>query len=151
MTEASPVESYLRALQDRRDAGERAHAPALRALLQELLPELTLSSQPGGDEELFALSLEGEPAGHLALAAPGIDLDQAESRDMKAFDHLLITNYLAFRWYSAGDLRSVVHLGHTAPDGRMHATRGADQALRHLLELFLGGEAPDEVESDEYA
>jgi hypothetical protein len=145
MNQSDPIQVYLGSLQEKSAAGEpdpAAHRAALAALIQTLQPEVTVAVQPDRDVPGLALGHDGMPVGSIATADLGDNLDLAERSEplrgyLQSSHNLILTNYLEFRWYTAGELRSVVHLGYRTPAGDIRPTRDADLAVAHLLELFL--------------
>jgi len=87
------------------------------------------------------------PLGYLETKDVGKNLEEEErsaqlKRYRAALSNLILTDYLEFRWYVAGERRAKVTLGHPEPDGKIKARKENIAAVRELLTQFMAHQAP---------
>jgi hypothetical protein len=87
------------------------------------------------------------PLGYLETKDVGKNLEEEErsaqlKRYRAALPNLILTDYLEFRWYVAGERRGKVTLGRPEPDGKIKGRKGDVAAVRELLAQFLAHQAP---------
>lgn len=125
-------------------ATEHTHRPALAALLEALAPEVRAINEPQriacGAPDLAVLR-DGLMVGHVEAKDVGTSLDAAERSEQlrryrEALGNLVLTDYLAFRWYVEGELRRTARLARW--DGEtVRSERGGAEAVAELLSDFL--------------
>ncbi len=131
------------------DATEHTHRPALKALLESLGKGVTATNEPkriacGAPD--FIITRKGVPLGHLETKDVGSPLDEMEKgkgphgeqfrRYKEGLPNWILTNYLEFRWYVAGEKRLTADLA--ALDGKKKVRElpdGADE-LSKVIEAF---------------
>ena len=144
--------TYHRQIQDRHASGqatEHSYRPALESLLEELGGEgVSAINDPSHGEygaPDFIVERSGVPIGHVECKNVGVNLDAAEdseqlSRYRKALPNLILTDYLEFRWYVAGQLRLQGRLGRFDSSGRLRQDRDGRKSVDLLLENFFNAE-----------
>lgn len=148
------LKTYLQALQNALAAGdatEHTHRPALKTLLEALEPGVTATNEPKQVTDCgkpdMAVRRGAVPLGYLETKDVGKNLeDEERSAQLKryraALPNLILTDYLEFRWYVAGERRAKITLGHPEPDGKIKARKENIAAVRELLTQFLAHQAP---------
>ena len=146
------LRAYRRELEKIRATGhatEHSYRPALQKLIHDLAGDDTRAlnepSQVACGAPDFIVERRGVPIGHVECKDLGTDLSQVESdeqlrRYRGGLPNLILTDYLEFRWYVAGELRLVARLGRLAAGGRV-AVDGA--GAKELADLFGGFFAAD--------
>ena len=131
----SPYDTYLSELGKTRAATQSAgtrdlehqHRPALKTLLEVMLPDVNAINEPGKIEfgaPDFALMKGGYPIGYVETKRLGENLDDiAKGEQLKryfGYANLVLTNYLEFRFYKHGeqygDAITLADLGTLTPD-----------------------------------
>jgi hypothetical protein len=158
VSDVSAINSYLaevEAIRKRGNATEHTYRPALKQLLEAIVPGITATNEPSRevcgapDYSITADSNEGlQTIGYVEAKDVGISLDAAEqskqlTRYRDALDNLLLTDYLEFRWYSQGSLRAVARFANVTKTKL--ARLPADDGLA-LLRGFLA-QNPSRVSS----
>ena len=89
---------------------EHQHRPALKRLLETLMPDVTALNEPGKNEfgmPDFALIKNRWPVGYVETKRVGANLDEvAGGEQMKryfGYANLVLTNYVEFRFYKHGE------------------------------------------------
>ena len=115
---SSPIDVYRRQIERELQAGnatEHTHRPALKTLIESLVPGVTATNEPkrvecGAPDFVISHMAAHGPVtiGHLEAKDVGKDLDEVEkSEQMKrylpALPNLILTDYLEFRWYVSGE------------------------------------------------
>jgi predicted helicase len=149
----SPFAEYLAALRKRLaqgDATEQTHRGALEHLLEAIGKGITATNEPkriacGAPD--FNITRHKVPLGHVETKDIGISLDEMErgkgangeqfKRYRDALPNWILTDYLEFRWFVAGEKRLVVRLADFDDGGRLRALPEADQQLAVLLDSFF--------------
>jgi hypothetical protein len=132
----TPLDTYLHALNQKLatgDATEHTHRSTLEDLLQSLNPDLQVINEPKriecGAPDLVVLR-DGLMVGHVEAKDVGRSLDEAERSDQLqryrgSLENLILTDYLAFRWYVEGELRRTARLGRLDAQGQVKRKKGA--------------------------
>lgn len=108
------ISDYIHAVSEKSkisEAREHAYRPLLEHLLKQILPEHTVINDParvGKNAPDFLIKKGDVPVGYIECKDIGIDLDDKEvqsqvKRYLEAFDTLVLTNYLTFRFYKNGE------------------------------------------------
>jgi len=131
-------------------AGEHSYRSALKALVQSFGPGILATNEPKrvecGAPDLIVLK-DQLPIGYIECKDIDVSLDAAEkSEQMKRYlpslANLILTDYLEFRYYVAGERKMTARIARVDTRGRIAAdTEGAGD-LRRLFEAFLGAEWP---------
>lgn len=152
------VERYLHQLhaiaQSPHTTGELSYHGALEALLQATLPALQIVHEPtrtvAGRPD-FVLLRHNTPVGYVEAEAYGADLDNLPPNartQNEAFkrhlDNFLLTNFLEFRLYRAGQEVRRARLPQPSAQGKITAP---EQSVRELIDLLVafGDYAPEAV------
>lgn len=138
-------------------AGEHAYRPALKELLETLLPQLKIVAVNDAQRVAcgapdFAVSRnatrEPQTVGYVETKDLGADLAAVErseqlERYRRGLENLVLTDYLEFRWYVDGSLRHTARLGaldHVKQ--RIIRERAGADDLYELLAGFLSHSPP---------
>ena len=144
-----PIKPYLKQIEAALTAGnatEHTHRPALKALIEALAPGVTTINEPQriacGAPDLVIVRPDGLNVGYIEAKDVGKSLDEAEraeqlTRYRRALPNLILTDYLEFRWYADGELRTAARLARTGAGGKLTAEKGGAEAVRKLLGDFL--------------
>jgi type I restriction-modification system DNA methylase subunit len=113
------LEDIITRYKDGTNATEHTHRPALQNLLEQLLEDVLATNEPqridcGAPD--FILTKGNIPVGYIEAKDLDEDLDDHENseqltRYFGSLDNLILTNYLEFRWYVKGKLRSKCSIG----------------------------------------
>jgi hypothetical protein len=114
-----PIDAYRKQIEKELRAGnttEGSHRPALKALLESLYPGITATNEPkrlacGAPD--FIITRKGVPLGHIETKEVGTNLGEIEHgkgpngaqfiRYRDALPNWVLTDYLEYRWYVAGE------------------------------------------------
>ena len=147
-----PIKAYLKQIEAALAAGnttEHTHRPALKALIEALAPGVTAINEPqrsaSGAPDLVIGRGPGPKvlnAGYVEAKDVGKSLDEAEHTDQltryrRALPNLVLTDYLEFRWYADGELRTAARLARAGAGGKLTAEKGGAEAVGKLLGDFL--------------
>ena len=117
----SPIDAYRRQIERELQAGnatEGTHRPALKDLIESLAPGVTATNEPkrvacGAPD--FSLTRKKVPLGHIETKDVGVNLEEMERgkgphgeqfiRYRDGLPNWILTDYLEFRWYVAGEKR----------------------------------------------
>jgi hypothetical protein len=147
----SPYDSYLSSLAKTRASAESAgardlehqHRPALKLLLEAILPDVNAVNEPGKIEfgaPDFALIKSKFPIGYVETKRLGEDLNAVVAGEQLkryfGYANLILTNYLEFRFYKHGEAYSdpivISDLETLSPDERSYTL--LETTLRAFLE-----------------
>lgn len=133
------------------NATEHTHRPALKTLIESLASGITATNEPQRIEcgsPDFIVARRSVPIGYIEAKDVGTDLDRAQDskqlrRYRESLGNLILTDYLEFRLFRAGELISTVSLGRRRKDGAI-AKASADglQEAQSVLDSFLSANAP---------
>ena len=153
-----PIKTYLKQVEAALSAGnatEHTHRPALKALVEALAPGVTAINEPqriacgAPDFVVQRTDLTGFEnlsglfnLGYIEAKDVGKSLDEAEraeqlTRYRRALPNLVLTDYLEFRWYADGELRTAARLARAGAGGKLTAEKGGAEAAGKLLGDFL--------------
>lgn len=142
---------YLREIKkslDRGDATEHTHRPALETLLEACGENIDATNEPrriacGAPD--FNITRKGVPIGHIETKDIGVSLDEMErgkgpnGDQFKRYSTLpnwILTDYLEFRWYAAGQKRLTVRIADIDGKERIRALPDGSEKLEQLLTAF---------------
>jgi hypothetical protein len=130
------------------DATEHTHRPALKTLIESLGNDITATNEPkriicGAPD--FAVSSKDITLGYLEAKDVGASLHDALRTDqlkryIKSLDNIILTDYLEFRWFTAGDLRASVRLADVLPNGKLDKPIDTAAELQTLFAGFFDRE-----------
>jgi hypothetical protein len=154
---STPIETYRRQIQRELQAGnatEHTHRPALKALIETLVPGVTATNEPkhrtdcgAPDFVISQKSAHGQlTIGYVEAKDVGKNLDETERSDqmkryLSALPNLILTDYLEFRWYVGGDYRQTARLACVSKGGKLTPEKDGAEAVTVLLATFLSREA----------
>lgn len=139
--ELKSIQNYRQALQKELATGnttEHTHRPALKTLIESLVPGVIATNEPGrikcGAPD-FVVSKGVTTIGYIEVKDIGKNLDEAEkteqvARYRESLNNLILTNYLEFRWYVDGEPRLVAHLGAPTKEGKVKRDKAEYKKLR---------------------
>ena len=142
---------YLREIRknlDKGDSTEHTHRPALETLLEAFGKDIDATNEPrriacGAPD--FNISRKGVPLGHVETKDVGINLDEMErgkgpnGDQFKRYSTLpnwILTDYLEFHWYAAGEKRLVVRVADLDGKGKLKPAADGEARLTELLTAF---------------
>lgn len=132
------------------NATEHTYRSYLKNLLETLYPDVTATNESkrvkyGAPD--FIISRKQTPLGHIETKDIGVSLDQIERTDqmkryLGGFANLILTDYLEFRWYVAGQHRMTARLAKAAGKGKWTADADGIEQVGKLLQGFMLAEVP---------
>ena len=142
---------YIREIRkslEKGDSTEHTHRTALEALLEAGGKDIDATNEPrriacGAPD--FNITRKGVPVGHVETKDIGVNLDEMErgkgpnGEQFKRYSTLpnwILTDYLEFRWYAAGEKRLTVRVADLDGKGRLKITTDGDEKLEQLLTAF---------------
>jgi len=142
---------YIREIRkslEKGDSTEHTHRAALEALLEACGKDIDATNEPrriacGAPD--FNITRKGVPVGHVETKDVGVNLDEMErgkgpnGEQFKRYSTLpnwILTDYLEFRWYVAGQKRLTVRVADFDGKGRIKAAPDGDEKLEQLLAAF---------------
>ena len=142
---------YIREIRkslEKGDSTEHTHRAALEALLEACDKDIDATNEPrriacGAPD--FNITRKGVPVGHVETKDIGVNLDEMErgkgpnGEQFKRYSTLpnwILTDYLEFRWYAAGEKRLTVRVADLDGKGRLKITPDGDEKLDQLLTAF---------------
>jgi len=153
----SPIDVYRRQMERELQAGnatEGTHRPALKTLIESLHPGVTATNEPkrvacGAPD--FSLTRKKVPLGHIETKDVGVNLAEMErgkgphgeqfTRYRDGLPNWILTDYVEFRWYVAGEKRLTARLARQDAKGRLVPTANDEEELSRLLDAFIKQEA----------
>jgi hypothetical protein len=143
----TPLTLYQHALEHALRAGnatEHTHRPALKTLIESLIPGITATNEPkrsacGAPD--YAVTRQGVTVGYIEAKDVGKSLDEAECSDQltryrRALDNLMLTDYVEFRWYADGELRQRARLAEAQANGALVSVPDGGRAVADVLHNF---------------
>ncbi|MBU1692716.1 MAG: N-6 DNA methylase [Verrucomicrobia bacterium] len=147
----SAFADYIREIRknlDKGDSTEHTHRPALETLLEACGKDIDVTNEPrriacGAPD--FNISRKGVPLGHVETKDVGINLDEMErgkgpnGDQFKRYSTLpnwILTDYLEFHWYAAGEKRLTVRVADLDGKGKLKPAADGEERLTALLTAF---------------
>jgi hypothetical protein len=149
---STPIEIYRRQIQRELQAGsatEHTYRPALKALIETLVPGVTATNEPRrvqcGAPDLVISRKANHGAvtlGHIECKNVGADLKEVErdkqlKRYLSALSNLILTDYLEFRWYIDGEFRQSARLARVGKGRKLIPEKDGAEAVTQILTEFL--------------
>ncbi|MDO8724392.1 MAG: type ISP restriction/modification enzyme, partial [Syntrophales bacterium] len=142
---------YIREIRKSLEKGnstEHTHRAALEALLEACDKDIDATNEPrriacGAPD--FNITRKGVPVGHVETKDIGVNLDEMERgkgpngeqfNRYSTLPNWILTDYLEFRWYAAGQKRLTVRVADFDGKGHIKATPDGDGKLEQLLTAF---------------
>jgi predicted helicase len=154
----NPIDAYHRQIErelKQGDATEHTHRPALKTLIESVASGITATNEPrriacGAPD--FIITRRKVPLGHIETKDVGANLDEIERgkgpsgqqfiRYRDGLPNWILTDYLEFRWYVAGEKRLTSRLALQGGRGKLNPVADGEEHLTRLLDAFLKQEAP---------
>ncbi len=145
---------YLAAIRKAHAAGdstEHTHRPALKALLESVGRAITATNEPKriacGSPD-FQITRKGIPLGHVETKDIGANLDEMERgkgpsgeqflRYRDALPNWILTDYLRFDWFVAGEKRPTARIAELDAKGKIKALPDGEESVGQLFAAFFG-------------
>ena len=145
------IQQYLRQVQRECSTGkatEHTYRAALQSLIESAAKGIHAINEPkrvacGAPD--FVVTRGQNPVGFVECKDIGVPLDDEEKSDQLkryfgSLENLILTDYLEFRYYVAGQRRMQVPLAAVDTKGKVRLMQGADAQLLSLLDSFLSAE-----------
>jgi hypothetical protein len=126
------------------NATEHTHLPALKAMLESLEPNVTATNEPkrieaGAPDYILTRGIT--PLGYVEAKDVGENLSRIERSDQlkryrRALPNLVLTDYVEFRWYVDGELRTKARIADDR-NGKLRADKEGIGEVERLLRAFL--------------
>ena len=132
-------------------ATEHSYRPALQALIQALggtgVRALNEPAQVACGAPDFIVERNGVPIGHIECKDVGANLNRVENdeqlrRYREGLPNLILTDYLEFRWYAAGESREAARIGRLDGQGRVVADRAGIERVKAVFDAFFAADPP---------
>ncbi len=124
-------------------ATEHTFRPALKALIEELVPEVAATNEPkridcGAPD--YVITRKDIPVGYIEAKDVGKDLDAKELKEQfdryrDALDNLVVTDYLDFRFFINGELTHSIRIAEIR-SGKIVALPGTFDQFTSLIKEF---------------
>ena len=130
-------------------ATEHSYRPAFQKLIHDLgganIHALNEPVQIECGAPDFIVNRRNVPIGHIECKDIGANLNQVEcdeqlKRYRDGLPNLILTDYLEFRWYSAGELREVCKLGHRDKNGVIQFDKTSVNKIMEVFDAFFTAE-----------
>ncbi|MGI9070098.1 MAG: type ISP restriction/modification enzyme [Bryobacteraceae bacterium] len=146
------------------DATENTYRKALEDLLLAVGGGITVTNEPrriacGAPD--FSITRNKVPVGHVETKDIAANLDEMErgkgangdqfKRYRDALPNWVLTDYLEFRWFVAGEKRLTVRIVDIDKTGKFHPSPEGEKAVAQLLASFLTQTAPTVTSAEELA
>lgn len=145
----------------RGDATEHTHRPAIKSLVEEIIPGIKATNEPrriecGAPDFVVTRGTERLIVGYIETKDIGFSLDDVVKseqlrRYFRSLNNLLLTNYLEFRWYVDGKIRSSASLADLRADSKIKTSKENLEKTTELLYNFLQYKAEPIGRSDDLA
>lgn len=147
------ISIYLREIERQLLTGlatEHTHRAALQELVEAMQPGVLATNEPSrvacGAPD-FIVAKDGATVGYMEAKDVGQDLDQVERSEQlvryrEGLPNLILTDYLEFRLYHAGQFIMEARLARLLPEGKLQLNKEGPAALTHLLDAFFAAGFP---------
>ena len=130
------------------NATEHTHRPALKDLIESLATSIVATNEPrrvkcGAPD--YIITKGQTPLGYIEakdIGKPLAEVEKSEQlkRYLESLGNLVLTDYLEFRWYVAGQHRLTARLA-SIINGKIKLDAGGELQVRELLQAFLTAKA----------
>jgi len=147
------LKTYLSSIEQALKAGnatEHTYRPALKTLVQNIASGVTATNEPkrikcGAPD--YIITRGDIPLGYIEAKDVGIALNDIESgeqlsRYRESLANIILTDYLEFRWYVAGEHRLTVKLAKPDKTGKLKLLPDAAEQFAQLMDGFLNADIP---------
>ena len=141
----------IRKLRNTGQATEHSYRSALLSLISEVggkdIEAINEPTQGKHGAPDIIVQRQQVPIGHIECKAVGTSLDAAQkSEQLKryrdALPNLILTDYLEFRWYVSGELRTEAKIGRFDAAGKLIPEIGGDDSVVQLFDDFFDAQIP---------
>ncbi|MGK2910339.1 MAG: N-6 DNA methylase, partial [Sphingobium sp.] len=152
MKTTSPIAQYLRTVERALaggDATEHTYRPAFQSLVESFGNNIAATNEPkrikcGAPD--FIVNVKDAPVGYIECKDLGISLDDTEKTDQlkryfSSLGNLILTDYLEFRYYVAGQQTMLVTLAKRDAARKILLLQGAEEQLGTLFTTFLNAQS----------
>src|SRR6266566_8444143 len=132
------------------NATEHTYRSNLKKLLETQTPGVTATNEPkrvkcGAPD--FIITQKQTPLGYIETKDIGVSLDHTEhtnqmKRYLGSLANLILTDYLEFRWYVAGEHRMTAHLAKVGSKGKWIPETDGIEQVGKLLQGFMITQTP---------
>ena len=150
----SAIQEYLSAIKKNvghGDATEHTHRPALKILLESLGSSITATNEPKRKTDCGApdisVTRKQVPIGYVETKDIGVNLAEMQRgkgangeqfiRYRDGLPNWILTDYLCFEWWVAGENRLSARIAVLDANGKIHATENGESELDRTLGRFL--------------
>ncbi len=129
---------------------EHTYRSSLKELLESLFPGVIATNEPkrikcGAPD--FILTKKQTPLGYIETKDISVSLDQTEhtnqmKRYLDSLANLILTDYLEFRWYVAGQHRVTARLAKIGVNNKLLPEAGGLEKVADLLQGFMVTQVP---------
>ena len=150
MSDSDVVRQYLREIEKRLKVGEDtegSHRPALQAFIESFNKKITATNEPArvkcGAPDFLITSTPGPlKIGYIETKDINKSLNEIEKSEQlkryrRSLENLILTDYLEFRWYVDGKLRSSERLARADQKNKLIRDSEGQKKVIELLEAFL--------------
>ena len=139
-------------------ATEHSYRPALQVLIQALggtgVRALNEPAQVACGAPDFIVERNGVPIGHIECKDVGANLNRVENGDQlkryrEGLPNLILTDYLEFRWYVAGEPREAARIGRLDAQGGIVVDRVGVGRVNAVCDSFFAADPPTVHDSRE--
>ena len=133
------------------NATEHTHRPALKDFIESLATGIVATNEPrrvkcGAPD--YIITKGHTPLGYIEAKDIGKPLAEVEKSEqlkcyLESLGNLVLTDYLEFRWYVAGQHRLTARLA-SIINGKIKLDAGGELQVRELLQAFLTAKASTE-------
>src|SRR5690242_12390106 len=147
------VDTYIKSVESayrRNDPTEHTYRPYLKEFIEALYPDVIATNEPkrvscGAPD--FIITKKQTPLGYIETKNIGLSLRQVEQTDqMKRYlgslANLILTDYLEFRWYVAGQLRMTARFAHVGANNKLISDTSGTAKFVDLLQGFMLTQTP---------
>lgn len=147
------IRGYLRKIEKAYQLGnatEHTYRAALQELLETLFSDITATNEPKrvacGAPDLIVTHKQ-IPLGYIETKDINTSLDQTErtnqmTRYLGSLANLILTDYVEFRWYIAGEHRLTARLAKAEGKGKLIAEHDGIEQVSNLLLAFMVTQTP---------
>jgi hypothetical protein len=147
------IKQYLQEVQKLLATGkatEHTYRPALKNLIESLVPDSTATNEPkrvacGAPD--FIVEVGEIPLGHIEAKDVGKNLDDIEeteqlARYLESLPNLILTDYLEFRLYQNTELIMDARLAKPGKGGKLNIDKDGPEKLKALFDVFANASMP---------
>ncbi len=147
------IRSYLKKVEGAQKGGnatEHTYRSYLKELLETLYPGTTATNEPkrvacGAPD--FIITKQQTPLGYIETKDIAVSLDHVERSDqmkryLRSLGNLILTDYIEYRWYVAGQHRVTARLAKASQGNRWIPETDGIEQISKLLQGFMISQTP---------